>query len=111
MRILVIVFTSAFILSSCSLWERLRGSDKENFINTYKEILVTRELYPDTSKANRKVESIMKNHGYTHESFKEEYFRFAEDSEEFIKLIDSARSLAKDEIIKIELKKNAKKKK
>lgn len=95
----------SFILASCSLWDELWGNDKQRFIETYKQILVLRELYPDTSKANRKVDSLIVAMEYTQESFRDEYFRLAQNSEEFIKMIDSARALAKAELLNIENKK------
>ncbi len=100
-----------FFLASCDLWEQVSGESKEKFIHTYKDIIIIREQYPDTLEANPKVDSLLNEKGYTQESFKEEYFNFAKDSREFIKMIDSARTLAKIELSELQQKEEEAKRK
>lgn len=75
-----------------------KDSPDERFIETYKEVLVVREMYPmDTSKANKKVDSIFQANDYTESEFRKDYFNYAKNSKTFVKMIDSLRKSIKFE--------------
>lgn len=111
-----LVFLILFlILNSCDwfteTWDTVWESDKDRFIETYTEILVVRGKYSDTAKANKEVRNVLEKHDYTEEEFRRQYFNLANDREEFLAIIDSARQRAKDELLKIqadEMKKETK---
>ena len=67
-------------------------SPDERFIQTYKEVLVVREMYPmDTTKANKKVDSVFEANDYTESEFRKDYFKYARNSKKFVNMIDSLR--------------------
>jgi hypothetical protein len=82
------------VINSCDKLPWSKSKAKDNFIDTYKEILFTREMYPDTMIANPKIKQIIDKHGYTMRSFQESYFNYASDQEEFLKMLDTARARA-----------------
>ncbi len=83
------------LLPSCS-----GDTEKKRFVETYKEILLTREKFTDTTIANRKVHEVLQKNGYTDREFRRTFFKFAENKLEFIGMIDSARAKAKREFIR-----------
>lgn len=93
-------------LNSCFLWD----GDDENFMNVYKEILIVREKFPDTSLANPKVRDIYLKYGYSEQSFRETYEHYAKTNpEHLLEMIDSVRSAAKIDLVKeMELEKKRK---
>lgn len=70
----------------------------DNFIDTYEDVLIARERYDyDSVMAQRKVDSVMKFHGYDEPTFRQDYFHYAtEYKEEFIRVIDSLRDFTKE---------------
>ena len=84
------IIVTLLLISACSDSE----TEKMRFANTYKEILITRELYADTLKANLEVKKIIKKYGFTESEFKNKFFEYAQDRTEFIRLLDSVRTLA-----------------
>lgn len=93
----VIIF--GFILVQCSLFE----DSKEEFIETYKEILIVRYQEPDSAKANQLVKEIIEKNGFTEETFKQKFFEYAKDNpDEFRVILDSLRERIKREIIDAE---------
>lgn len=76
------------LVSSCqSEW----SPEAERFTQTYAEILVARELYPDTAQSNRQVQELLRQHGYSSEQeFREAFLRFAQDPELIRRIFDSA---------------------
>lgn len=87
---LPLIIVTFLIISSCSDSE----AEKMRFANAYKDILITRELYADTLKANSEVKKIIKKYGFTESEFKNKFFEYAQDRTEFIRLLDSVRTLA-----------------
>lgn len=85
---------------SCSNSEE----EKHRFIETQKEILILRSIYPDTSVANPKVLKVYEKYGFTRESFREKYFEYTKNPEEFLKIQDSAQAKAKRELLKLKEK-------
>ncbi len=69
-------------------------SEEERFIRTYRDILIVRELYPDTAIANPKVRAILRQNGFTEPAFRRMYIRMAQDPDRFRRLIDSLRRYA-----------------
>lgn len=67
---------------------------EDRFIRTYRDILIIRELYPDTAVANPKVREILRQNGFTREEFRRVYIEMAKDPERFRRLIDSLRRYA-----------------
>jgi hypothetical protein len=83
-------------LAACSSgW----SDDDERFVTTYTEILVVREMTPDTTAANPIVRGIITSHGYTWDSFREQYqSNYISDAEKFRAMLDSARNRAERKI-------------
>ena len=97
-KISIIIASLAIILPACFLWD----GDEERFKETYKEILIAREMISDSLEANEEVNRIREEHGYTEQSFMDEYIYYAnKDREKFIAIMDSIREEARLEITKI----------
>lgn len=77
------------LLSGCSRTE-------ERFIAAYRDILIVREMYPDTAVANPKVREILKQYGFTKEEFREIYFEMAKNPRRFQAILDSLRLYARE---------------
>lgn len=93
-KILLIILSLTFAVS-CSD----NNESETKFFKTYREILVAREMYQDSSEANLKVEQIIQENGYTQQSFRQTFFELAEDKNRFTKMIDSVRnSILKDSV-------------
>ena len=94
-----LVIILSFFLVQCSLFD----DGKEEFIETYKEILIVRYQEPDSAKANKLVKEIIERNGYTEEKFKQKFFEYANDNpEEFRVILDSLRERIKREIVESE---------
>jgi hypothetical protein len=89
----LLLIVIAVLIASCGPDE----SDKQRFRETYKEILVVRELESDSAEANRKVSRVLEEHGFTEPEFRQLYFELAENREEFIDLMDTVRARARRE--------------
>jgi len=95
MKISIFFVLSLFILISCS-----DNANKERFISAYKDVLILRLMYPDTTIANPKVNKRLENYGYTKASFARKFEEYGSNGDEFRKMIDTARSRAKRDYIK-----------
>jgi hypothetical protein len=96
MKRLLIILIASLTLSSCDIIDDYIGIDRERFVDTYTEILIIRETYPDTTVANKMVRDVYGKYDYTEEDFRDDYFElFKNDKDEFLQLMDSARTLAK----------------
>lgn len=84
--------------------------ERDRFLRTYKEILFIRETVSDTLEANNKVIEAMRNNGYSEEQFREKYFDYAKNPQEFIVLLDSLRELVSKEVSEIQMKQDTTKK-
>jgi hypothetical protein len=104
MKLFYLFIISLIFLAACSDW----GEDEDRFVNTYRDILAIRLIYPYTTVANPKVNKIYKHYGYTHESFKKEFFKYADNPELFNAMLDSARERARRDYIKFEKKEKEK---
>ncbi len=91
----VFILCAIFIFAGCSD----NSGDKENFINAYKDILITRVKYPDTLEANPHVLKIYKKYGFTQQTFKQMYFELADSPQDFLIILDSARERARRELV------------
>ncbi len=68
----------------------------QRFLKTYTEVLVQRFKSNDTSIANRKIDTVLLNNGFSQESFKQEFFRYMSQDPKILRtLIDSANVRAK----------------
>lgn len=76
--------------------------DKERFMRCYKEILVARERYQDTTIANAEVIKTYRRNKYSEEQFFEDWRYYTQDPEEFIIMMDSIRTRAQRELMKLE---------
>jgi hypothetical protein len=94
MKTLIIASILIFTLIACGDSKK----DYDKFMNTYSEVLLTRELILDSVVANAKVKEIMIKNGYTLNSFKEEMFKLAKDRESFKSGIDSLRTKITEKI-------------
>jgi hypothetical protein len=99
-KIILLFICLIYIISLLACSEK----NKDRFINTYKDVLIAREVNPDTSIGNAKVKDILRRYSYTEKSFKNEFFEFAKNQKEFITMIDSARSLMNIELLQMEKK-------
>lgn len=95
MKKLIIIF-AIFAAISCS-----DNSEMQRFGKTYKEILIVRESISDTSVANKRVQKIISDNGYSELEFREVFFDLAKDKQKFAKFIDSLRNDARKEVEKI----------
>jgi hypothetical protein len=106
MKRVIVYLIVVLLLSSCDwfseTWEDLWSEDNERFIQAYTEILIARSRYKDTSKANKEVNKIFEKFDYTEEEFRDQYFLLAKNRDHFLIIIDSARSRAKDELVKLQ---------
>ncbi len=108
-NIKILFFFAVIILVSCAEVE----INKEEFGDIYKEILITREIEPDSLEANRKVEEILENNGYTEERFRKTFLKLSEDRKEFVKFLSDIRAKAEttaDSLKKIRYTERVKKK-
>lgn len=81
------------LISSCSgSWSK----DDENFVQTYTEVLIAREQYPnDTAKANARVRAIIQQHGFTEAIFRQRFNDLTSKPEKLRQMLDSARNRAR----------------
>ncbi len=89
----VLVGAALFLVSSCSgSWSK----DDENFVQTYTEVLIAREQYPnDTAKANARVRAIIQQHGFTEAVFRQRFNDLTSKPEKLRQMLDSARNRAR----------------
>lgn len=88
------------IIHSCSFFEK----DKEKFIDTYREIVIIREMYTDTSKVNKEINKLFEKNGYDWDSFTDDYYSFVENPQEFLEIMDSVRERNQRELVKFRKK-------
>jgi hypothetical protein len=91
--LIILIFCGILTLGACS-------DNKDKFINTYKDILTVRLMFPDTAVANPKVNKVLERNGYSKKTFAEEFEKFSSEPEEFHKMMDSARERARREYSK-----------
>jgi len=82
----------AFLTVSChSGWD----TEEERFAQTYAEILVVRELYPDTALGNARVRTLLRQYGYRgEEEFRQHFLTFAREPARLRRILDSAATRA-----------------
>ena len=68
-------------------------SERTKFARTYADILYARELNHDTAKANPEVRKVLKQAGYTEETFRQKFLEYSQNSEEMRALYDSANAI------------------
>ena len=95
MKISIFFVLTFIILISCS-----DNTNKERFISAYKDILILRLMYPDTTIANPKIKKRLEGYGYTKASFSQKFEEYGSNGDEFRKMIDTARARAKRDYIK-----------
>lgn len=66
-------------------------------IKIYKEVLIAREVNPDSSIANKKIDSIFQSYGTSEPEFRKRIIEQSQNRDDFIKLIDSLRNSIKSE--------------
>lgn len=64
------------------------------FSDTYLKILIAREQIKDSTKAGNKVAEILKENGFTEESFRQEFIRLSRTPNEFRIMMDSVQARA-----------------
>lgn len=85
------IVVCGMLLGSCSKWT----NDDEIFVNTYTEILITREQFPDTTIANKKVAELLKRNGFTEISFRQRFQELSQKPERLRQILDTARNRAR----------------
>ncbi len=93
MKKIVLVLLLLTGLASCTKEE----VDTEKFLKTYKDILIIRESYADTAKANQKVRELMDERGYTESEFRKEFFKLMSE-EDNVRYLDSLRNSIRADI-------------
>jgi hypothetical protein len=68
-------------------------SERTKFARTYADILYARERNHDTAKANPEVRKVLKEAGYTEETFRQKFLEYSQNSEEMRALYDSANAI------------------
>ncbi len=95
--ILLVLLVSIFCsLASCS--EEGWTDKKENFTQTYMEILVAREQIQDSIKADSEVSSVMAKHGFDQRSFGQQFMEYSRTPEVLKAIMDSAQRRAQREL-------------
>ena len=91
-----------YFISVCILFIACSHSneDKERFMKCYKEILVARERYQDTSIANAEVKKTYKRNKYNEQQFFEDWKYYTQDPQEFLIMMDTIRTRAQRELLK-----------
>ncbi len=84
----ILIICSLLISVSC----QKETINKEEFGEIYKEILITREIEPDSLEANRKVAKILENNGYTEEKFRKTFLELSQDRKDFVKFLSEIRT-------------------
>lgn len=84
------------VLISCS--ENKWSDEKENFTQTYMEILIAREQIADSVKAQNTVQTIMQNHGYNEQSFAKQFMEYSHTPDQLKLILDSAQTRARREV-------------
>ena len=97
-KILLFLCTFFIFFIACSHSD----DDKERFIRTYKEILIARERYQDTTTANKEVKKVYKKNQYTEQTFFEDWKYYTQDPKEFLIMMDTIRSRTQQELLKSE---------
>ena len=92
--VMLCIFIASFV-NSCGGGSGAEQMQEQKFLDTYVELLIIREQYPDTSEANPRIKALMRQQGYSEESFKQHFAALARDAEHFRNTIDSARALAR----------------
>ena len=92
----VLLLSFALYISGCS--EDGWSDKKENFTQTYMEILITREQLQDSTKANAEVAKVMASHGYDQQSFGEQFIEYSRTPEVLKAIMDSAQKRAQREL-------------
>lgn len=94
--LLSLILSSIFVLSSCDYFR----SDTEKFAQTYRRVLINRELHSDSITAYRNMLKILEEEGYNIDEFRHSYMELAkENPDEFMKMLDTMRSSIAKEII------------
>lgn len=71
------------------------SAEEDRFAQTYAEILVTRQLLPDTAAGNARVREILHHSGYAgEEEFRQHFLRLARDPSRLRRVFDSAAARA-----------------
>ncbi len=87
---------------SCGIFE----DKKEHFANTYRLVLINRELEPDSLTASRKMLEILEQNGYDIDTFREQYSDLAKNNPtEFFRMLDTMRAGIQKEIVNMKSKK------
>ncbi len=84
-----------FIVPGCGGRSAEEERQEQVFLETYVELLIIREQFPDTADANPRVRALMRQQGYSEASFQKHFAALARDADHFRETIDSARSLAR----------------
>jgi hypothetical protein len=86
MRWSPLLLAAGFLLGCRQGWD----AQEERFVNAYAEILVARQLYPDTAVGNARVREILTRYGYSGErEFREHFLALARDPVRLRRVFDS----------------------
>lgn len=97
---ILLLFLMALISYSCSFFE----DDKEKFTETYREILIIREMYRDSARVNKEIGKLFEKNGYDWQSFDEEYNQLKDNPDVFMEIMDSVRERNQRELIEFRKK-------
>jgi hypothetical protein len=91
-RCLLGIAAFTFLVSCSGSWSQ----DDENFVQTYTEVLIAREQYPnDTAQANRSVRAIIQQHGFSESAFRQRFNDLTSKPDKLRQMLDTARNRAR----------------
>jgi hypothetical protein len=85
------LISAILLLTACSPNE----AEKQRFVTLYTNVMIARELEPNTTQATLNVRELLAQAGYTEESFRAEFDRYARSPETLRTMLDSARLRAR----------------
>lgn len=96
--VMICTFSIFIVLAGCS--ENSWSDKKENFTQTYMEILITRQQITDSVKAQSAVFEVMEKHGFNEQSFAQQFIEYSRTPDVLKSILDSAQVRARREIKK-----------
>lgn len=92
------ILTASIFITFLGCSESGWSDKKENFTQTYMEILITRQQITDSVKAQNEVQAVMQKHGYNEQSFAQQFMEYSRTPEVLKLILDSAQTRARREI-------------
>lgn len=101
-KALLLTLFLLFLITACSTEDK----EKNKFMDTYMSILIARETFIDSVQANNAVQMVLKKNGYTEKTFFQVWKQYTANPKEFNNMMDTIRTRAQKELIKLNHKQN-----